>query len=359
MTDAVESPFGAGFRVTCHRPEEALVPITPPAVDEDLHDRLVAAVREDGPLDVATLTRRVRLTSGDHRLTEGAVLAVLDSATLLVRRPDGRVAWLGDVLDGIVLTHRVRGALADRCDLWLGQSVQPFLAMATIEPLPLATGGEARIADTLDPVLIGPPGWLPPADAGDLVALTWTSGQLSVRVVAPDEVAGPVEEEAVRCLLGERCRTELWWEARDDDWLRNALLIRALAGVRLEDPDFLSTPHAPLEQLLYDPLGPDPRAHWRDLAAWRPEGAVAFAVTGMPMALDRELRHRAQRYGMTLDQFVIAILGHLAWRTPFAEDLGPWEDWAPQDARPSTQRVAHLRSVGNGQPGNGDHSPAG
>lgn len=331
------------------------MPISPPDVDVTLHDRLVAAVRRDGPTDVATLTRRVRLAGGDHRLTETAVRVVLDSATLLVQRPDGRVAWLGDVLDGIVLTHRVRGSLADRCDLWLGQGVQPFLAMAALAPLPLATGGEARIADTLDPVLIGPPGWLPPAEAGDLIALTWTSGRLAVRVVAPDEVAGPAEEEAARCLLGERCRTELWWEARDDDWVRHALLIRAISSVRLEDPDFLSTPHAPLDQLLYDPLGPDPRHHWRDVAAWRPEGAVSVAITGMPMALDIELRNRAQRYGMTLDEFVIAILGHLAWRTPFAEDLGPWEDWVPQDSRPREQRVAHLRSVGDGSP-TGDSS---
>ncbi|GAA1139784.1 hypothetical protein [Nocardioides aquiterrae] len=327
------------------------MPIPLPDIDETLHDRLVGAVRRDGPTDVATLTRRVRLAAGDHRVTETAVRVVLDSATLLVHRPDGRVAWLGDVLDGIVLTHRVRGSLADRCDLWLGQSVQPFLAMAALEPLPLATGGEARIADTLDPVLIGPPGWLPAAEAGDLVSLTWTRGRLSVGVVPPDEVAGPAEEEAVRCLLGERCRTELWWAAGDDDWVRHALLIRALSSVRLEDPDFLSTPHAPLDQLLYDPLGSDPRHHWRDVAAWRPEGAVSFAIAGMPMALDIELRHRAERYGMTLDQFVIAILGHLAWRTPFAEDLGPWEDWVPEDARPREARVAHLRSIGDGPPG--------
>ena len=34
---------------------------------------------------------------------------------------------------------------------------------------------------------------------------------------------------------------------------------------------------------------------------------------------------------MTLDQYVIAVLGHLAWRTPFAEDLEPWDGWAPAE----------------------------
>jgi hypothetical protein len=60
---------------------------------------------------------------------------------------------------------------------------------------------------------------------------------------------------------------------------------------------------------------------------------------------------------MTLDQFVVAILGHLAWRTPFAEDIGPWEDWVPENARPRAARVAHLRPIGedatSGDPGPG------
>jgi hypothetical protein len=40
---------------------------------------------------------------------------------------------------------------------------------------------------------------------------------------------------------------------------------------------------------------------------------------------------------MSLDQLVIAILGHLAWRTPFAEDCEPFDDyWDPERTpRPS------------------------
>ncbi len=45
----------------------------------------------------------------------------------------------------------------------------------------------------------------------------------------------------------------------------------------------------------------------------------------MPLMLHRELNLRAQRYGMSFDQYVVAVLGHLAWRTPFADDLGPRE----------------------------------
>jgi hypothetical protein len=314
-----------------------------PKLDDSLLDVLVPLVRQHGPLDLRTLARKARIASGRRDLDLVAVETLVDSCTALVERPDGRVVYLGDVLDGIVLTHRVRGSLRDRTDLWLGQGVQPFLAMACLHPLPLATGGEATLTDTADhPVLLGPPGWLPPAEPGDLVALSWADGRLAVRLVDPDELAGPAEEDAVRRLLSERCRAERWWHD-DEEWARRALLIQALSVARLEDPELLSTPHAPLDQLLYDPLGPDARAHWRDVAAWRQPDCVAFSVQGMPAALDAELRRRAERYGMTFDQFVIAILGHLAWRTPFAEDLEPWEHWVPDQPDRPPASITPLR----------------
>ena len=319
------------------------MPTAPPAIDHELHDRVVALVRDEGPLEIATLTRRARLSLG-RPVDELTVRVLLDTANLLVERPDGRVAYLGDVLDGIVLTHRVRGSLRDRTDLWLGYAVQPFLTMAVVGPLPLVDGGEARLGETCDPVLVGPPGWLPPAEHGDLVGLHWQHGRLAVRVVDPDDLAGPAEEDAVRRVLGEHCRSETW-DGPDEDWVRNALLVRALATARLEDPAFLSTPHAPLDQALYEPLEPDPRHRWRDAAAWRHDDSVSFAVTGMPIPLERELRRRAGRYGMTFDQFVVAVLGHLAWRTPFAEDVGSWEDWLPDETGGQSARVLSLHAV--------------
>jgi hypothetical protein len=33
---------------------------------------------------------------------------------------------------------------------------------------------------------------------------------------------------------------------------------------------------------------------------------------------------------MSFDEYVIAVLGHLAWRTPFAEDMGPFDAWADE-----------------------------
>ncbi|WP_028637466.1 hypothetical protein [Nocardioides sp. URHA0032] len=333
------------------------MPTPLPEVDRTLHDSLVHLVREHGPLDLRTLARRARLTAGRPAVDETTVSAVVATGTLLVERPDGRVTYLGDVLDGIVLTHRVRGSLRDRTDLWLGRGVQPFLAMAVLEPLPLASGGEARLAETPDPVLLGPDGWLPPAEHGDLVALQWSAGQLHLRLVDPAELPGPAEEDGVRRLLSAHCRTERWWSDGDEDWVRNALLLEALGRARLEDPQLLSTPHTPLDQLLYDPLSRDPQAHWRDTAALRQADCVSFFVEGMPFGLDRELRHRAERYGMTFDQFLITLLGHLAWRTPFAEDLEPWEDWWPEEASRTRSSVTPLRLATAAEPTSGGSHP--
>lgn len=319
------------------------MPTAPPHIDHELTDTPVALVREHGPLDVDILTRRARLSLGRAHLDAHAVGLAAERVTVLVCRPDGRIAYLGDVLDGIVLTHRTRGPLDGRNDLWLGFSSQPFLTLAGVAPLPLAEGGEARLSETVDPVLIGPDGWLPAADPGDLIALTWRNSHLAVTRIDEGDLASPEDEDRVRRTLGERCRTTHWWIDPQDDDAHLAILLLGLAAARLEDPTLLSSPHAPLDQVLYDPLGVDRRNHWREAAALRQGECVSFALTGVPHALDRELRHRAERYGMTLDQFVIAVLGHLAWRTPFAEDLAPWEDWVPEDTRRPAASVSHLR----------------
>jgi hypothetical protein len=89
----------------------------------------------------------------------------------------------------------------------------------------------------------------------------------------------------------------------------------------------------PLDELLHDPLQQDiDRHHFRDFSAAHQMETISFSVTGMPDALHREIEHRARRYGMSFDQYVIAVLGHLAWRTPFAEDLEPEESWYPDRA---------------------------
>jgi len=295
----------------------------------DLHDVLEELTHEHGPQDMAWLADRARRRIRDPRITRDRVEQLADEATTLVVRPDGRVANLAHVLDGIVLTHRVRGSLRDRSDLWLGAGVHPFLLMACARPLPLAGGGRVRASQSAEPALVGPRGWLPDAERGDLIALRWRSGELEVTTVDRSSLAGPAEDLHVRELIAER-RNTASWNAATDRVDRAARVVHALALARLEDPDLLSSPHAPLDELLYDPLETRESEHWRAMAAARQEDSVTFCIDGMPIALHSELMARARQYGMTTDQFVIAQLGHLAWRTPFAEDIEPWEDWLPE-----------------------------
>lgn len=79
----------------------------------------------------------------------------------------------------------------------------------------------------------------------------------------------------------------------------------------------------------------------RDIGA-AVEDTVSFFVQGMPEYLYAELDRRARRYGMSFDQFVVAVLSHLAWRTPFAEDLGPWEQWSVSERPDATATVSAL-----------------
>ena len=312
-------------------------------IDHDLHDALVDLVSAHGPHPLSWLARRIRRERRDPRIDESAVLRITECATLLVVRPDGLVAFLGDVLDGIVLTHRVRGSLAGRNDLWLGPGAQPLLAMAAYRPLPLARGGEARIAESLEPALVGPPGWLPAAARGDVVGLRWYAGQLDVSRLDPDQLAGPVEQRHVRTLLAERCNAELWLTGDDPD-VRAGRIVRALGLARLEDPALLSAPHPPLDELLPDPAEAHGSNHWPHLAAARPTGST------MPRELDLELRRRAEQYGLTVDQFVSAIL---ARRTPAVHEVGPPDRWLPEGRVPSNLVLFPGRAETSARDGDG------
>lgn len=115
---------------------------------------------------------------------------------------------------------------------------------------------------------------------------------------------------------------------------RPAELTRAIGHAVLENPTLFERPQRPLDELLYDALEQHvDDHHWRDFASVRQGNSVSFCIGGMPEALDMELRARAEQYGMSTDQYVIAILGFLAWRTPFAEDMAPWESWDPENLR--------------------------
>jgi hypothetical protein len=172
---------------------------------------------------------------------------------------------------------------------------------------------------------------------------------LRVERIDADVLPGPGDEQRVRALLARHYRTERWWSGNDDLESRPAELTRAIGHALLEVPALFASPQRPLNELLYDALQQDQQDHhWRDFNACQQGETVSFCVTGMPGALHSELTRRARHYGMSHDQLMVAMLSHLAWRTPFAEDMEPWESWLPDhlrrehDGTPATASVSVL-----------------
>lgn len=312
-------------------------------VDHALHEAVVGLVRDHGAQSLSWLVARARPLRRDARVDEQAVINVVECSTMLVPQVDGRIGWLGELLDGIVLTHRVRAPLAGRRDLWGGVAIQPLLNIAAYAPLPLASGGEVTRMESGQDVLIGPAGWLPDVPRFGLVALRWKGGTLKAEPVPEDLTHEPQELQAVRALVASHYRRERWWRGDDDLESRPGELVRAITLAKMEDPEFLSVPYPPLDEILYNPLQRDvDEHHWRDLAAANQTETISFWLGDVPAALHGELNRRAGMYGMSLDQFVIAILGHLAWRTPFAEDCKPFEWWVPD----ASEKAATVRPLG-------------
>ncbi len=244
-------------------------------------------------------------------------------------------------LDGQVLTVRVRSSTAGRDDLWTTPAVLPLSLVLFDGPLPLATGGFVRAADHLNPAFVGEPGWLPPLRPGELLGLRLVAGRVHVEPV--DGVPGtPEQHQAVRAILARHVRRERFFGDPEDENL-GFDLVRALVRALCEDPDLLRKPMPPLDELTHQVREDATDFHWRDVAAWWGEDNVSFSVAGMPGGLHSELSNRARAYGMSFDQYVIAVLGHLAWRTPFAEDLGPWEQWEPAEPEPAAVRALFRR----------------
>jgi hypothetical protein len=288
-------------------------------------DALARQARQHGPVPA-------------HRLPDADADSVLTCPTL-VGLPDGRASHLLHVLDGQWFTQRVRASTLGRDDLWVTSAVAPLVTVLFEGPLPLRSGGELSTAAHFQQAVVGPRGWLPAVPAGGLVALRISGGVVETTAV-PALSSSPEQDQFARELLGRHYRNAAW--NVDDEPTTRLTLTRAVAASVLEVPHLFVEPRTPLDELLYDPLHETYRHDWRDVAAWQGEGNVSFTVQGMPAALHAELDRRARLYGMAFDQFTIAVLGHLAWRTPFAEDLEPWEGWVAADDAPEPAPLRPL-----------------
>lgn len=252
-----------------------------------------------------------------------------------------------------MFTLRVRAATIGRRDLWTTAAVEPIALALSTYLLPLTSGGELSRAGHGLSAFIGPDGWLPDVPARGLIALGISNGSVTIRKIDNDELPDLPEQQRTRALIAAHYRRQRWWRGEYELETRPAELVRAVTLAQLEQPGLFSRPWPPLDELLHDPLEQQvDEHHWRDFAAGRQENTVSFTVTGMPEALNIELTARARLYGMSFDQYVIAVLGHLAWRTPFAENMEPWESWIPE-SRPkpelSAGDLADRRAAGLGE----------
>ncbi|WP_295700171.1 hypothetical protein [Lapillicoccus sp.] len=325
-------------------------------VDEALHAAILRTLVRQGRTPLELLVRQMRKERRDARVDAEAVYQCVTGSSLLVGHPGGEVGTLLEVLEGHVLTQRVPGPTAGRKDLWCTTALQPFLAWCSVLPLPLLSGGELTAAEFGHSALIGPPGWLPSAEPGDLLALQIEGGELGITLVDRDadtkSETGPVGQQDLRRLLARHYDVFRIYSLHTWSLPRPGELIAALTHALLERPEILRQPGVPLDELLYDPLNQqDIDHHWRDANAWRTDETVSFCITGMPENLHGEIRRRADAYGMSEDQYVIAVLGHLAWRTPFAEDLGSLDSWVPEESveagggEDAAGRVAQMRPL--------------
>ena len=313
--------------------------VDPTTVDHQLQVVIEELVRTKGPVELEWLLARVRRARRDARLDEDALKDAICMNTLLVWRPGGEVDHMIRALHDTILTQRVRARLDGRTDLWSTVSLQPFLNLASFAPLRLASGGEVRRAPSGDDVLVGPSGWLPDVPAYGVIGLRMEDERLSVEVVDESDFPPLEQQQRVRELMAHHYRIERWYAGEDDLASRPGEMVRAFVHAKLEVPDLLSQPYPPLEELLSMHLeGDHDRHYWRDFSAQQ-NGTCSFYINGMPEALNMELGARARQYGMSYDQYVIAVLSHLAWRTPFAEDMEPWEQWLPEH-RPAATLTA-------------------
>lgn len=318
---------------------------------DQLHRTVLDLLRDHCPQEAGWLAARARKKLRDARITEESIYDLIAVSTMLVLRPDGRVDHILSLLEGNVLTHRVRARTAGRTDLWLGCGVQPLLNIAAYGPIGLADGsGEVTRPESGHEVLVGPPGWLPDIARYELIGLRITEQKLVVEPVSSDDLPSPEDQLRVRQMLSRIYQIEKTMDPSisvyDDELVaRPGNLARAISLALLEDPELFATPYSPLDELLHNPLNRHVDLdHWRDAAVSQQVATVGFWVDGIPEALHMELSDRARRYGMPEAQFIVALLSTLAWRTPFAEDMEPWDDWDPYR---KTADIASLSKKGS------------
>ncbi len=258
-----------------------------PCTDRELHAALVLAGR--------TTTR-----------TSAGVLTVLRRSPLTRLRPDGRWDLVTRRLAGAVLTVRPRALVRDDT-LWIHGDLEPFTTLGG--RLPLTTGGEARGGGSEIRTLVGPPGWLPKAALGDLLALRWDGSAMSVTVLA--QAPDPERVRRVQELLRLHALA-----VPSPSYGGPTRMTSAVLSALDEDPDLLAEPILPLGELL--PFGEDLSP---DTGVWENHHAGRRLTVHLPDRVYGELQRRSELLGDQLPDYVGMLLGAAADRlTPRTAD---------------------------------------
>lgn len=327
-------------------------------------------ITRSGPLPLDHLVAHVRDNGvSKARNPEAPVRTALARADGIVELPDGRFDAARRMLDGAVLTHRVRAATTGRRVLFAGPELTLFDELLSAGPVPLASGGEvSRSTGDIDG-LVGPPGWLPDVGADTLLALRHTAGTLSIAPVQADPTTLTERADRLRAALahhgttpntaGERRRAASSWSgqwsssdpedwpdfgAAGTSWQRG--LIRAVLRALHEFPDLLAEPMPPLDEVLaFPPVAwsqawSRPRSH--DLYGGRPPKAIRFVLPAVPESLHQALSRVAGAAGIPVEE--LAML-HLAaatyrWEAPCRHDAE--QAWLDRFAREERARAKYA-----------------
>ncbi len=304
-----------------------------------------------GPVSAAGLTKA--------RSPQTSIKAALGQSAAVVRLPDDRFDAVRRILDGSVLTHRVRSATAGRSVLFAGQELGLLDDLLSAGPVPLAGGGAVRRSDGDVEGFVGSPGWLPDVPAGALVAVRFSGGGLRVEPVDTASEVLTERAERVRDVVAKHvgvvepppARWRSYPAYGYDDWpdygqtraTWRGAFTRAVLHALVECPDLLAEPVPPLDEVLRLP-----ELSWRDLWTGRARDGISGSPTtcsltlhGVPTGLRAALEERAKLSGVPVGELTVLQLAAATfrWEDPCRHDVEQaFVDRYARDQRNAAQR---------------------
>ena len=292
---------------------------------------LLQHLLHEGPCTLEELHQHLLSRGRTKAKTPHTVRTTLISSVLAIELPDGRWDTTLRRLTRSIFTVRPRNRLRERI-LWVHQDLEPLDALAREHGFALASGGFARSGSTELRTLVGPEGWLPEVDAGEVLGLRW-DGRL-LHVEGPVDVPALTDPRVLRARELLRVHSHVlgrdtWRDPGVGRWSR--VILSALQ----EDPDLFGEPLPPLNELL-----PLPEVLADDSSLWESHRDGRRITLHLPPRVYDELGRRADLLGDRLVDYAGMLLGAAtdrlqpAARCSCSYDDEPTPSWAryePED----------------------------